>query len=192
MNINQLIERLPEHPCDLMQNVFGREVSAESFYLYGIYNMHYNFYNSHVFIFNSINEFVEFLPAIIFNDIAINWDDDYEENNEEISYSEDYKLLENLRNQNWDELKCKKFIKEHCKFDDLELIEFGKLSDFMEVTTEEFNKSKELFFSLDKLDEIGITQCRYQLLHKFSSISQVLPSQNKKAFFKMIEEWDGN
>lgn len=190
MNVNQLIERLPEHPLDLMQNALGRKVSLDCYYLYGIIRFHNDLYNSYVFTFNSISEFVEFLPAIVFNDVAINWDEDYEDNYVESNFSDDYEFLENLTNQNWDELKCKKFISEHSKFDDLELIEFGRISDFMEATSEEFIKSKEHYVSLDELEKIGITQCRYQVLHKFSSISQAPPSQNRDEFIKMIEDWD--
>ena len=72
----------------------------------------------------------------------------------------------------------------------MELIEFGRISDFMEATSEEYNKSKEIYVSLDELEKIGITQCRYQVLHKFSSISQLPPSQNSDEFLKMIEDWD--
>lgn len=190
MDINQLIERLPEHPLVIMQNALDRKVSTESYYLYGIVRFHNDIYQSYVFTFNSITEFVEFLPALVFNDVAINWDEDYEVNNVESNYSDDYELLENLTNQNWDELKCKEFISEHSMFDDLELIEFGRISNFIEATSEEFLKSKELYVSLDELERIGISQCRYQVLHKFSSISQVPPSQNRDEFLKMIEDWD--
>ena len=192
MNVNQLIERLPEHPLVLMQNALGKEVSIDSYYLYGIIRLHNDLYKSYVFTFNSITEFVAFLPAILFNDVAINWDGDYAVNNIESNFSDDYELLENLTNQNWDELKCKEFISEHSKFDDMELIEFGRISDFMEATSEEYIKSKEIYLSLDELEKIGITQCRYQVLHKFSSISQVPPSQNRDEFLKMIEDWEGN
>lgn len=133
---------------------------------------------------------LSFLLAIVFNDVAINWDGDYEVNNVESNFSDDFELLENLTNQNWDELKCKEFISEKSKFDDLELIEFGRISDFMDVRSEEFIKSKEHYVSLDELEKIGITQCRYQVLHKFSSISQVPPSQNRDEFLKIIEDWD--
>jgi hypothetical protein len=190
MNINQLIERLPEHPLVLMQNALGRKLSLDYYYLYGIIRFHNDLYKSYVFTFNSITEFVEFLPAIVFNDVAINWDKNYEVNFVESNFSDDYELWENLNNQNWDELKCTEFIREHSKFDDLELIEFGRISDFMEATSEEFIKSKELYVSLDVLKKIGITQCRYQVLHKFSSISQVPPSQNSDVFLEMIEDWD--
>lgn len=190
MDINQLIERLPEHPLVLMQNALGRKVSIDSYYLYGIIRLHHDLYKNYVFTFNSIIEFVEFLPAIVFNDVAINWDDEYEVNYADSDFSDDFKLLENLTNQNWDEITCKDFIYKHNKFEDLELIEFGRISDFMEATPEEFIKSKELYLSLDELEKIGITQCRYQLLHKFSSISQVPPCLNRDEFLKMIEDWD--
>lgn len=190
MNVNQLIERLPEHPLVLLQNALGRKVSVDYYYLYGIIRFHTDFYKSYVFTFNSITEFVAFLPAIVFNDVAINWDGDYAVNNVESNFSDDFELLENLTNQNWDELKCKEFISEKSKFDDLELIEFGRISDFMDVRSEEFIKSKEHYVSLDELEKIGITQCRYQVLHKFSSISHALPSQNRDEFLKMIEDWD--
>jgi hypothetical protein len=189
MNINQLIERLPKHPLVLMQNALGRKVYIDNYYLYGIIRFDNDFYKSYVFTFNYITEFVEFLPAIIFNDVAINWDENYEVNSVESNFSDDYELLGNLTNQNWDELKCKEFISEKSKFDDLELIEFGRISDFMEATSEEFIKSKELYESLDELERIGITQCRYQVLHKFSSISQAPPSQNSDVFLEMIEDW---
>jgi hypothetical protein len=105
MDINQLIKRLPEHPLVLMQNALGRKVSVDYYYLYGIIRIHNDLYNSYVFTFNSISEFVEFLPAIVFNDVAINWDGDYEVNFVESNFSDDYELLGNLTNQNWDELK---------------------------------------------------------------------------------------
>ena len=189
MNINQLIERLPEHPLVLMQNALGRKVSLDCYYLYGIIRFDNDLYKSYVFTFNSITEFVEFLPAIVFNDVAINWDKNYEVNFVESNFSDDYELLENLTNQNWDELKCKEFISEYSKFEDLELIEFGRISDFMEVTSEEFIKAKEYYVSLDELEKISITQCCYQVLHQFSSISQAPPSQNRDEFLKMIEDW---
>lgn len=192
MELNDLIEILPEHPCDVMQNGFGKKAFSESFYLYEIHNMHHNWYENNVWIFNSINEFVQFLPAIVFNDIAVNCEEGFEDEHVDYDYSEDYNFYKSLVSQKWDELKCKEFISEHSKFGGLELIEFGRVSDLLECTQQEYNKCKDSIYSLDELEELELSQGRYKIFHAFHSVSENRPSLNEKAFIQMIEDWDGN
>ena len=191
MKIDELIELLPKHPTKVYQDGFGTQATENGFYLYEIHKMHHDFYESHVWIFKSIEEFVNFLPAIVFNDIAVHWEDDeFDWDTDNYDYSNDYDFYKSLINQQWDFQQCIDFINNHNKFGELELIEFGKISDLVDVSQVEYDKCEEIYLFLDELENLGLTQGRYQIFHKFHAFSDSIPSKNKAVFMEMLEHWD--
>lgn len=191
MNYEELLEKLVKHPNDAMQNAFGRKVSANSYFLYEIHNMHHDFYESHIWIFNSIDEFVEFLIAIIFSDIALNCEnEDFFQEFGELDYSERFSCYESLSKKDWNFNECKKFIAEYEGISELELIEFGKVSDLLDISQEDFDKCNNIYSTLKEIELQGLTQATYKIMNKFHTISDAKPSINQPLFFEMLENWE--
>lgn len=96
MNIHELIDRLPLHPVDAFRIGLNKQATEEAFFLYEIHQLHHGFYESQVWIFNTIEEFVTFLPAIVFNDIVVNWENYSEDEEYNYDYTNDYLFFESL------------------------------------------------------------------------------------------------
>ncbi len=189
MNYEELIKRLPKHPNDAMQNSFGKTANESCFYLYEIHQMHHDFYESHVCIFNSIQEFIEFLPVIVFTDIAINCEnEDFIEEYGELDYADRFKYYESLLAKEWNAQECKKFIADYKGTGEMEFIEFGEVSDLLNISQEQFYKCEKYHSTLDEIENNGLTEGIYKIMHKFHSISNVLPAENQEAFLKMLEQ----
>ncbi len=64
--------------------------------------MHHYFYESHVWVFRSIEEFVQFLPVIVFSDIAINCEnEDFIVEYSELDYTDRFVSLMNKFMPKW-------------------------------------------------------------------------------------------
>jgi hypothetical protein len=190
MNYEELIIRLPKHPYDVMQNSFGKTATVNCFYLYENHQMHHDFYESHVWIFNGIEEFVEFLPVIVFSDIAINCEnEDFIEEYGELDYTDRFNYYKSLLARDWNDIECKKFIDEHKGTSEMQFIEFGKVSDLINISQEHFDKCQNVYNSIDELTENGLSEGTYKIIHKFQSISNLIPAENKESFLSMLEDW---
>ncbi len=188
MDYKEVIQKIGNHPNDVMQAAFDREANTNSYYLYEIHRMHHQDYESYVWLFNSIEEFVLFLPAIVFNDIAVNCDNhDFEEEFGDIDYTEKYKLYTSLMNNKWDEAQCAKFVLDYLGSDELELIEFGKVADLLNISDSEFEKCKDSYSTIEEIEKHGLTQGKYKILNKFYNQSKTRPSLNQTDFFEMLE-----
>ena len=190
MNYKSLITQLTNHPYDVMQNGFGKRATESCFYLYEVHQMHHDFYESHLWIFNGIEEFIEFLPVIVFSDIAINCEnEEFIEEYGELDYTDRFNYYKSLLARNWNEVECKKFIDEHKGTGEMEFIEFGKVSDLLNILQEQFDKCEKYHSTLDELENNGLTEGVYKIMHKFHGISNVVPAENKESFLSMLGDW---
>jgi hypothetical protein len=139
MDYNNLISRLHMHPIDAFKNTKGRQATASSFYLYGIYHMNDDMKVNCVLIFNSIKEFVEFLPAIVFYDLIDNFNSkDFSEVYGKLDYSERFNYYESILASEWDEKECKNLIADLKEFSKMEYKEFGIVNDLLNITDTQF------------------------------------------------------
>lgn len=190
MNLSELLKHLPAHPTDILEGNLGKQATENSLFLYEIHNTSFDFYESHIWVFDSIDDFINFLPAIVFNDIAVNWEtysEDEASNN--YDYTNDYTFFKKLKKQQWNLQQGVDFVEKQPKFGNLELIEFGKLSDLIKVSQQEYDKCKNLYLTLDELTKVGLTQARYKIFEQFHKCSKDLPSKNSHEFLEMITNW---
>lgn len=187
MNLNELLALLPKHPVDVFEKYLPPgKVTENGYYLYEIHDMGHQFYEGHVWVFDSIDAFVDYIPAIVFRDVVVHCED--EERFEDVDFAEDYAFYETLVNQTWDFQQCIQFVEDHQSIGGLELIEFGKISDLVNVSREEYDKCKGFIGSIDEMEVLGLTQGRYQIFHKFHELSGSIPSQDKAAFLEFLTQ----
>jgi hypothetical protein len=191
MYYKQIIEKIGKNPCDVFFKYTGIEPTRKSYYLYEIHRMHLDWWQSHVWVFNSLYDFIDFLPYIFFNDIAIKYEnDDFDDRYGCINYLKEYKRYSRLMKENLDEKRCEQFVKRFKATKDLEVIEFGKLFDLINVSQEEYNKCQKDIHNLTQLKKVGLSQGKYEILHNFHKVSDERPALNEKAFLQMLKDWD--
>ncbi len=191
MNYEELIKKLPKHPFDAMQNGFGKTVTDNSFYLYEIHQLHHDFYESHVWILNNIEEFNEFLIFIVFSDIAFNCEnEDFIADYGELDYSARFKHYQSLLTRDWNFVECKNFIAQYKGDSEIEFIEFGKISDLLDFTQADFEKCRNHYATIDEIENQGLTHANYRIMNKFHDISILNPASNQKLFLEMLENWE--
>lgn len=189
MNYKELIRELGEDPTDLFISGQSKEATKDSFFLYEIRHMHSDFWESYVWIFDTINEFVNFLPAIIFSEFVIHSEDyDFEEEYGKIDCTSNYEYYQTILKDKWDEARCKKFIDEF-QAEGVEFIEFGRVSELLSVSQEEFDLCKGTIDDINILEELGITQGRYKILNNFHYLSNERPELNENGFLSMLNNW---
>ena len=189
MDYDELIEKLGKEPGIWLFDGYGTP-REEGYYLYQIHLMHGDYWENGVYFFNTINEFVDFLPGIVFSNLAVDsmGDDFWEENHD---FSEDWNRFQELKSGDWDEERCVKFIKEYGANNYIEFIEFGKISDLLSVTQEEYDKCYDSIDSTDELEEEGLTEGRYKIFTKFHEESDDRPGLDKEGFLEMLSNWGG-
>ena len=189
MDYDELIEKLGKEPGRWLFDGYGTP-REEGYYLYQIHLMHGDYWENGVYFFNTINEFVDFLPGIVFSNLAVDsmGDDFWEENHD---FSEDWNRFQELKSGDWDEERCVKFIKEYGANNYIEFIEFGKISDLLSVTQEEYDKCYDSIDSTDELEEEGLTEGRYKIFTKFHEESDDRPGLDKEGFLEMLSNWGG-
>jgi hypothetical protein len=98
MNYRELLKLLSKNPNEAFNNAQSIKPSIEGIFLAEKHRMDFGFgsyYGTHIWFFKTTEQFVAFLPALLFFDIAIHWDDDdrnyrnYEEEEEEEDEDED-------------------------------------------------------------------------------------------------------
>jgi hypothetical protein len=192
MNTEQLLEKLTIDPMDTFDEAINLNIATEnSYYLYEIHQMGPFSWENHVWIFNDLTYFKDFLPIIIFNDLVINED---RTEFDDVDWSEDYELYHSLQSKKWDLLNVQDFLKKHGVCSQMKFIELGKVSDLLEVSDEEYEKCKESYSSLEELEKIEVSEGRYKILHAFH-VAQVMeyskaPSYNPSMFLEMLNCWE--
>ena len=89
--IEEIFEELG-YPTTIWENVMGEEATAESFYLYELHLMSYDFWENQVWIFNSTADFGKFAYTLELFDYLYCYDDpdfEFDESDQTDDYEED-------------------------------------------------------------------------------------------------------
>jgi hypothetical protein len=195
MNYKELTEKHCREPAQIFEDFYGyASASPDAFFLYEIHLMGYNFWESSVWIFESIAEFKQFLPVLLFSwEASHSQDHDFEETVAELNYEEQYTLYIKALSEDWQSPEdCNRFLKELAgtgSSAETIGIEFGAVSDLLNVSAEEFDKCKEDLFSEEDLEKAGLSQGRYKIFNRYWESYEMHPSENEEQFLEMLDGW---
>ena len=185
MTLGEIIDEFGS-PTLAWENAMGRTANENSYYLYEIHHTSMGFWESQVWIFNSLKEFGDFTYALdLFNYIYTGEKKDYDE---EVDL-ELYQQLKKNRESTWDWEKCQLFIKYRGN-SEISIKALGRIKDLLETSQSDFEKSKKYYSSLDELENIQLDEATYKILHKYAELSDVAPSDSKEEFLDFISNWE--
>lgn len=199
MNYNELIKKLPKTPAQSLYDSDGKEPTEEGIYLTQKFKSGFG-YDTHVFFFNTPEEFVDFLPALIFFDEAMS-DDDFEEEDDDfeeddeveensigIDYQADYQLYLDLTTiKSFDDQEI--YDLEGIFFGEMEILGVGKISDLLHISEESFNKTFDDLLDENEIQELGFTWTEYKILNGYFQEFNELPSKNEEQFFTFLKDF---
>ena len=185
MNIEQIIEELGE-PEIAWENSLSKEATENSFYLYELHEM-FNFWESQVWIFNDLQEFYDFAYSHVLFDYINRWEDEaYEDDDSDQSELYDYLLK--LKNTIWTIAECENFVKtfNHCTF---EMVQFGKVSDLIAISDEDFEKCKLLYLTKQELENDNLKEGCYKIISEYINRHHKKPKESKEDFLDFLSNW---
>ena len=175
-------------PTLAWENAMDKVANENSYYLYEIHHMSMNFWENKVWIFNTLDEFGGFTLALdLFNYLY------YSEDLSNIQDNSDVKELHNkLANKKgivWNLDNCMDYIK---NFDNLniELKAFGRIESLIHTSEKDFEKSKKHYSTLDELNIEELEEASYQILHRYSKVSEKAPCKSISEFLEFISSWE--
>jgi hypothetical protein len=183
MTIEEIIEKFGE-PEIAWNNSLGRTATENSYYLYELHEMH-DFWENHVWIFNNLQEFYDFAYSMVMVDYMYKEERD---NRDTIDQIELYKYLTKLKNIKWTIEECQNFIKtfHHASF---ELVQFGKVIDLINLTTEDFEKCKEVFHTKEELKTANIEEGIYKIVSAYIDQYDKRPLESIEDFLTFLSNW---
>lgn len=179
MTLEELLAKID--PTCIWENAMDRAATPNSFYLYELHLMSFNSWDAHVWIFDTTQQFRDFIPALLFRDLLY-LDDAAKFKG--MDFSQRYEELLYLQNTIWDLNRCKEFIANY-KSKDLELLEFDSISELINISNEHYEICKQTLY-IDPKVEFGISQAKYKILHKFALRSDIKPAFNQDTFLEFI------
>ena len=198
MNYNELIKKLPKTPAKSLYDSDDKEPTEEGIYLAQKFKSGFG-YDTHVFFFNTPEEFVDFLPALIFFDEAMSddyfdeEDDDFEDDEDEensigIDYQSDYEIYIDLTTiKSFDDQEI--YDLEGISFGEMEILGVGKISDLLHISEESFNKTFDDLLNENEIQELGFSWTEYKILNGYFQKFNELPSKNEKQFFTFLKDF---
>ena len=186
MTIQDIFEKLGD-PTLVWENAMGVEATVDSIYLYELHLMSFDFWENQVWIFNSTADFGKFTYALELFDYLFCYEDpDFEF--DESDQTEFYNYLYELINREWTLEACQKYL---AKFhnSNIEIKAFLPMENLLNIQQEEFEKCKKIYFTLDQLEEVNLTEATYKILHRYAEDSEVAPSENREQFLEFISKW---
>jgi hypothetical protein len=182
MKIQELYDLID--PTLIWENAMDNQANVDSWYLYELHNFHHNNWGGNVWIFNGINDFVNFLPALILNDLLYLDENLGQGDAGNTDVSDRYAEYLETKQGTWDEERCLNFVRDF-QSPKLKLKEFSRVSTFFDVTTAQFELCKsETVFDPELYN--GLTESMFVILHKFSEVSDLCPALAQSAFLNFI------
>jgi hypothetical protein len=185
MNIFELMKKMGD-PTDVWVSALKRGATEESFYLYELHEMGPGLWENGLFVFSTPQDFGQFTYALELFDFV--YFDDWEEVDESEDYSELYQYLVQQREKEWTFGDCVRYVSAF-KPSSIELIHFGKIRDLLEVSTDTFEKCKEIYTSNDELEVVGLNEAQYQILYKYSHEAKGSPKDDLAFFLDFFQTW---
>lgn len=183
MTIEEIINELGEPEWN---NSRDKEVKESSYYLYELHET-FNFWESQVWIFNDLQEFHDFAYSHVMFDYINRWEDE-EYEDDDSDQSELYDYLLKLKNTIWTITECENFVKtfDHCTF---EMVQFGKVSDLIAISGEDFKKCKQLYLTKEELENVNLKEGVYQIISKYIKQHDKKSKESKETFLTFLSNW---
>jgi hypothetical protein len=215
MNYKKLLKILPKNPNEAFGDAQSIKPVEGGILLVEKHEMNFGYgtnYGNHIWFFRTPKEFVDFLPALLFWDIAIHWDDndrnyssydnDTEEEEDDDEEEEDYDVR--IIEDNEDYSETYELYKHLCKinsFDDeeiydlagasfgeVEVIEVFRISELINVSEEKFNLTFEDTDDEEEINEMGLTWSQFKILNGYAEMYNEIPSKNVEQFLDFLME----
>jgi hypothetical protein len=221
MNYKELLKILQKNPNEAFGDAQSIKPVEGGILLVEKHEMNFGYgtnYGNHIWFFRTPKEFVDFLPALLFWDIAIHWDDndrnyssydnDTEEEEEEEEEEDDEEEEEDydvrIIEDNEDYSETYELYKHLCKinsFDDeeiydlagassgeVEVIEVFRISELINVSEEIFNLTLEDTDDEEEINEMGFSWTQFKLLNGYAEMYNEIPSKNVEQFLAFLME----
>jgi hypothetical protein len=182
MKIQELYDLID--PTLIWENAMDSQANVDSWYLYELHKFHHVNWGGNVWIFNGIANFVNFLPALIFNDLLYTNENHILDDEGNTDASERYAEYLKTKQGAWDEQRCLNFVRDF-QSPKLKLKEFNRVSTFFDVTPAQFElcKSEPVF---DPELHNGLTESMFIILREFSEVSNSCPALAQSVFLNFI------
>jgi hypothetical protein len=221
MNFKELLKILPKNPNEAFNDAQSIKPVEGGILLVERHEMNFGYgtnYGNHIWFFRTPKEFVDFLPALLFFDIAIHWDDndrnyisydddddiEEEEIDDEVEEEDDEECDVRMIEDTEDYSETYELYKHLCKiksFDDdeiyelegdsfgeVEVIEVFGISELINVSEEIFNLTLEDTDDEEEIDEMGLTWCQFKILNGYAEMYDEIPSKNVEQFLDFLME----
>jgi hypothetical protein len=187
MTIEEIFAELGE-PEDAFNSAMGKTATENSYFIYEIHNMSFNFWENAVWVLNDLQEFSDIAYAFeLFDFIGREENEDYDFE-DETDQSELYHHLLELKNKKWTIELCEEFVE---NFDNhgIELIQFGKISELIAISDSDFNKCKEIYLTKDELEKVNLNEGDYKIIHQYIKQKNKKPKDSISDFLDYINEF---
>jgi len=114
---------------------------SHSYYLLEFHLSGPNWWDQHVWYFENLEQFKRFLPALIFRDLIIELSNS--NYNENLDLSKEYKEYLEVKEIPIEEKAFVNFVHQY-NSDKLELVEFGRVQDLLDLSQSEFEYCKKI------------------------------------------------
>ena len=173
-------------PTLAFENALERIATPDSYYLYEISRAGFSDHLQ-IWIFDNLDQFKAFLPALYFRNLVMEFGDIEEDDNDYQSLYDDYQKLVNSELSLLDlKLKIKAL-----QFDNINYLEFGAITEILAISEEQFEVCKQELF-IDPEEAHGIPQGYYRIINRFYKIHKCAPKDNIEAFLPFISSDDLN
>jgi hypothetical protein len=213
MNYKKLLKILPKNPNEAFGDAQSIKPVEGGILLVEKHEMNFGYgtnYGNHIWFFRTPKEFVDFLPALLFWDIAFHWDDNdrnyssYDNDTEEEDDDEEEDYDVRIIEDNEDYSETYELYKHLCKinsFDDeeiydlagasfgeVEVIEVFRISELINVSEEIFNLTLEDTDDEEEINEMGLTWSQFKILNGYAEMYNEIPSKNVEQFLDFLME----
>ena len=182
MIITEIFEKHGD-PTIVWESAMNENATPDSFYLYELHEMSFNLWEDKVWIFNSPNEFRDFTYALELFDYV--YFEDWDDLSDEDDYSALHQRLLERKNQEWTFDDCKRYVAQF-PIGSIELVNFGRVSDLLAFSEEDYEKCKNVYLTTDRLENEHLNQAEYKIMYYFSKESPVAPGKATKQFLKFL------
>jgi hypothetical protein len=211
MNYKELLKILQKNPNEAFGDAQSIKPVEGGILLVEKHEMNFGYgtnYGNHIWFFRTPKEFVDFLPALLFWDIAFHWDDNdrnyssYDNDTEEEDDDEEEDYDVRIIEDNEDYSETYELYKHLCKinsFDDeeiydlsgdsfgeVEVIEVFRISELINVSEEIFNLTLEDTDDEEEINEMGLTWSQFKILNGYAEMYNEIPSKNVEQFLDFL------
>ena len=183
MTIEDIIDELGD-PLNDYDRAQSKKANKDSYFLFEYYEL-YPSWETATWIFNDLQEFYDYAYSHVMVDYIMREESDWYDFEDDTDQTELYEQLLTLKNTIWTEEECQKFVQtfQHSTY---ELVQFGKISEFLNATKEELEICTKSIFSQEQLKEIGMKDGFYHIISEYKRLKNKYPADDVEAFLEFI------